>query len=114
MAETPYATMASGEFERRVQQVLESPHKASVQEVMDLLREALAISSEIYSGRRWQSIETAPRDGEMILAATADGRMMIWKASLLQVAMEPTLSRHLQFPATHWMPLPEPPEVIHE
>jgi hypothetical protein len=59
----------------------------------------------------WQPIETAPRDGEMILAATADGRMMIWKASLLQVAMEPTLSRHLQFPATHWMPLPEPPEV---
>jgi hypothetical protein len=34
--------MAIGEFERRVQQVLESPHKASVQEVLVLLQESLA------------------------------------------------------------------------
>lgn len=129
MADAPHATMASGEFERRVQQVLEAPHKASVQEVLVLLREALAISSEVYSGRRWQPIETAPKDGTWILACVPSGSQYnrennagySWLPEVIHWGVYHPNSRGkhewrngdgVRRPHhSHWMPLPEPPEV---
>ena len=57
----------------------------------------------------WQSIETAPTDATQILAVTGDGRIMIWSAEMLNRVMTGKQPFHLQFPATHWMPLPDPP-----
>lgn len=56
----------------------------------------------------WRRIESLPTNG-LLLAVTADGRMMIWEASILANAFNSKTPNHLQFPATHWMPLPEPP-----
>lgn len=57
----------------------------------------------------WQSIETAPKDDTLFLAATGDGRMMIWNGKILATATARGTPNHLSFPATHWMPLPQPP-----
>lgn len=56
----------------------------------------------------WRPIETAPKDDSLFLAWVPDGRTMIWSGRLLQRALGPGPD-HLRFPATHWMPLPEPP-----
>ena len=58
----------------------------------------------------WLPIESAPKDASLFLAATSDGRMMIWRADLLARAMDMSTPDHLTFPATHWMPLPSPPD----
>lgn len=59
----------------------------------------------------WREIATHPMEsGKEFLAVTADGRMMIWSGPMLKAAMADTLSNHLRFPATHWMPLPDPPQ----
>ena len=63
----------------------------------------------------WQPIETAPKGDEMFLAycppcATfPGGRTMIWRGHILAMQNDRT-PLHLRFPATHWMPLPEPPQ----
>lgn len=61
----------------------------------------------------WRTIESAPKGDDLFLVATADGRMTIWRGSLLagnlerqRRGMQPD---HLSYPATHWMPLPAPP-----
>lgn len=61
----------------------------------------------------WQPIETAPKDDTMILAATSDGRVMVWAGYILHRTRNgpQPIPAHLQFPATHWMPLPSAPEV---
>lgn len=75
----------------------------------------------------WQPIETAPKDGTKILlcrALDADGRPITGKAwgVFVQVAAwwdsdEWVVYCHLQseprlhFSPSHWMPLPENPEV---
>lgn len=79
---------------------------------------------------KWQPIETAPMDGTKILAYTPDGvngpdyAVASWYASEIDW-FEPVGelfrkvtrefgtwvgSEHDPFRATHWMPLPEPPE----
>ena len=58
----------------------------------------------------WRPIETAPKDGTLILAWVPDGRMMIWRADLLAHGLSARTPEHLKFPATHWRPLPAPPE----
>jgi len=57
----------------------------------------------------WRPIESAPKDDTQILAVTADGRIMIWAGEMLHRVMTGAQPFHLQFPATHWMPLPHPP-----
>lgn len=62
----------------------------------------------------WQPIETVPKDDRLLMAwcppcaEFPQGRMMIWKASILAFQDHRT-PRHLKFPATHWRPLPAPP-----
>lgn len=58
----------------------------------------------------WNAIETMPTDDTLFIAATADGRRMIWRGDLLVKAMLDRTPDHLQFPAVAWMPLPKPPE----
>jgi hypothetical protein len=58
----------------------------------------------------WRDIASAPTDDTVFLAATADGRMMIWRGHFLVTAMKDSTPDRLQYPATHWRPLPAPPE----
>lgn len=55
----------------------------------------------------WQPIDTMPT-GELdfILARTADGRVMQWRASLLARNLKGPTPEHLSFPAIEWMPAP--------
>lgn len=62
----------------------------------------------------WRDIESAPKDETLFLAACPpdanfpDGRVMIWKGSILAFQNDKTPD-HLRFPATHWRPLPAAP-----
>jgi len=62
----------------------------------------------------WLPIESAPKDKTLFLAATADGRIMIFSGMILDIAMGKRTPNHLQFPATHWQPLPASPEPTKE
>ena len=57
----------------------------------------------------WQPIETAPKDGTPLLIAFRNKEVAIapWSKS---GPMEVTPQFDLGWMATHWMPLPEPPE----
>jgi|GEM_PF-3224573 len=53
--------------------------------------------------------ERLPEPDGLYLAYVPDGRMMIFKGSILEAAMRADTPMHLQFQATHWMPLPQAP-----
>ena len=86
----------------------------------DILSLARALSSPDHAdagkveGDGWLPIESAPKDETLFLAYCPadedfpDGRMMIWKGSIFAFQKNPT-PNHLQFPATHWRPLPSAP-----
>jgi hypothetical protein len=57
----------------------------------------------------WRTIRSAPKDDTLFLAATRDGRIMIYRGDILATAMKETTPEHLSFPAVAWMPLPERP-----
>jgi hypothetical protein len=65
-------------------------------------------------GGQWQPIETAPRDGRLILCLRRDGKMVTgWRfnpSSRTDVIF--SLPGKWEVHASHWMPLPEPPEGI--
>ncbi len=62
----------------------------------------------------WQPIETAPRDGTEIIAAsiyTVRGRPRVWNVYLTCCdAAGWVTTRGGKAAPTHWMPLPEPPK----
>lgn len=55
----------------------------------------------------WRPIETL-QGGELdfVLARTADGRVMQWRASMLARNLKGPTPDHLSFPAIEWMPAP--------
>ena len=57
----------------------------------------------------WRPIATVPTGDEIFMAATADGRLSIFRGSILANMRRPDTPNHLQFPATHWLPLPPAP-----
>jgi hypothetical protein len=73
----------------------------------DAVSAIIAVFDEVRND--WHPIGTMPTDDTLFLAATADGRMMIWRGDILAHSLRERTPHHLQFPATHWMPLPWPP-----
>jgi hypothetical protein len=65
---------------------------------------------------KWQPIETVPIDETMFIAYCPPditfprGRMMMWSGKAF--AGSDKAPFHLQYPATHWMPLPQPPLAV--
>ena len=57
----------------------------------------------------WKPIIALPDDDTLVLAWVPDGRMMIWRTSMLRQALRERTPEHLQFPATHWRELPSGP-----
>lgn len=53
----------------------------------------------------WQPMDTLPEDASIVFAGTADGRIMLWKPSLLLHAMRGDTPEHLKFPAVGWLPV---------
>lgn len=76
------------------------------------MRLALIAAAEVRD--EWRPISELQSDDDLVLAVTADGRMMIWRASLLSGNLARTANGtqpdHLQFPATHFRFLPSPPK----
>lgn len=71
----------------------------------------------------WQPIETAPRDGSLIMVANPNsGVWMAWYKAVYQSGFCPNnpwqsamlnhdhLSKNGSWIPTHWMPLPDPPK----
>ena len=56
----------------------------------------------------WQPIETAPKNGEMILLGVDSG-FRFFAQSSFWMARRWVYWEHFLKP-THWMPMPEPPE----
>lgn len=79
--------------------------------VQALHREAISIVERELPESQWQPIETAPKDGSEFLSWSElsqwvthwDEKSKIWKSGE-GYGLKPT----------HWMPLPEPPEVSDE
>ena len=73
------------------------------------LGEAMCEILKPYIKDSWQPIETAPKDGEYILAAHESGHVNImqycfdgcWRSNTNDIA---------KWNPTHWQPLPEPPQ----
>jgi Protein of unknown function (DUF551) len=60
---------------------------------------------------RWQLIATAPRDGSRVLLP---GTMGYWSEVRQRWVDLVDADGFTYRPPTHWMPLPEPPEVSHD
>ncbi len=71
---------------------------------------ALSELAKLRAEAEWRPIETVPRGEEIFMAATADGRIMIFRGSILANMMKRSTPDHLQFPAVAWKPLPSPPK----
>ena len=58
----------------------------------------------------WKPIETAPRDGQAILA-TARGHtpIVVYWCDWLEAHWQPLGHAWREVAPTHWMPLPQPP-----
>lgn len=70
------------------------------------LREAL----ELFEGREWQPIETAPRDGTDVLLLCGKSWCAVGRYAPIGCWIaEPSHEPYSLYP-THWMPLPEPPK----
>ena len=61
---------------------------------------------------KWQPIETAPRDGTVILAAHSGAVFDAWwdgVSAWVDGTTSDITDDFVEFYPTHWMPLPEPP-----
>jgi hypothetical protein len=100
-------------LERRNIAEIVSNYARNVSAERDTLASALAQAvkerDEARGENAWRPIESAPKGDEIFMAATADGRIMIFRGSILANMMKRSTPDHLQFPATHWRPPPSPP-----
>lgn len=86
----------------------------------NLMAEAAARITELEAevARRWQPIETAPKDGSVIVAigavpARGGYSIIFWDTFHEEWAgyTAEDEKRLVKFPPLHWMPLPEPPNA---
>jgi hypothetical protein len=62
----------------------------------------------------WQPIETAPKDGRLILLCTEKGVVVVGKRNKhLQIWVESD-GRETPRTISHWMPLPPAPSPVHQ
>jgi len=87
----------------------------------DMVDRCEALQTELAALRdadHWRPIATLPDDESMVLAGVPacstfpDGRVMLWRASILRTALSGGTPMHLQFPATHWKPRPAAPVAL--
>ena len=71
---------------------------------------ALSELAKLRGEAEWRPIETMPKGEELFMAATAGGRLLIVRGSMLAIMMKRSTPDHLQFPAVAWKPLPSPPK----
>jgi hypothetical protein len=71
---------------------------------LDRLEAALAQTKP--EGMVWRSIHSMPSNDSMVIAKCDDGRVMVYRASILARNLQGPTPNHLQFPATKWMPIP--------
>ncbi len=71
---------------------------------------ALSELAKLRAEAEWRPIETVPSGEEIFMAATAHGRIMIVRGSILATMMKRSTPDHLQFPAVAWKPLPSLPK----
>ncbi len=65
---------------------------------------------------QWQPIETAPRDGEVVLIFTPNTYPQVtaacWRGDITLEHWQAVWHRwHFAADVTHWQPLPSPPET---
>lgn len=58
----------------------------------------------------WKTIETAPKDGTLVLLHGKGYVKTGWFDDSIQIGNYPDWRWGLTFEPTHWMPLPEPPK----
>ena len=79
-------------------------------DLLSALSAALSEARGKVGEAEWRPIETVPSGEEIFMAATAHGRIMIVRGSILATMMKRSTPDHLQFPAVAWKPLPSPPK----
>ena len=87
-----------------------SPALSSALSTPDDLSALRAHDAELLAPYQWQPIETAPKDGEVILVSHIFNDQIYWVEAAKQkhgAWFRPT--GHAVHQPTHWMPLPEMP-----
>lgn len=76
--------------------------------VLDAADEITRLRAEL-AAREWQPIKTVPKDGDDVIFLNVD-RMLVLNMSPSHFWKTRTHPAHIRFEATHWMPLPTPPQ----
>lgn len=76
----------------------------------DMAADAILSLPPTQAAEAWKPVSQWPERDELIIAATDDGRRMMWKPSILKGAMQGAPD-HLTFPATFWMYLTDLPSL---
>ena len=97
------------EFEGRAMRMLKE--NTQVLEAVAAERDAaLTELAKLRAEAEWRPIDTMPKGEAIFMAATADGRIMIFRGSILANMIKRSTPDHLQFPAVAWKLLPSPPK----
>jgi hypothetical protein len=88
---------------------------AKPRDLLRLAQDAVEEVRRLRIGEVWHDIATAPRDGTAILAYCRGRMKVVWSVTNTEESMEKVVvlesPRLPAFEPTHWMPLPEPPEL---
>lgn len=79
---------------------------------IDTIEAALTELMELRAANTWQPIETAPMDGTPVLVF---GGIAYWRADAhawYTITGSAYPGRVIEWPVTHWMPLPTPPKEV--
>jgi hypothetical protein len=102
-------TMSEDKLQAGVRFFKERMYQCSIEDAIRQLQ-AFWQDTEDHEGRKWQPIETAPKDGTFLVCAVGDSRgPFVVSGTILWRAREAGTPGHLSLHhLTHWMPLPAP------